>query len=246
VTRPAKHLTGVSFFFLCLLPFVFGAMAGSGGAQKSNHAAHEEKLWATRIPGFEVHDQTLLGALWRLARGPVPFGFGFEKVLKNRLSDPDIPDPRLNLRLQNESIGKILDALCRADSRYTWSSDGVMANLFPKAVVEDSGYLLNRRLETLDLRNVTDVQYGLLAITRQLPPPFEQVAIAQVGGSDPYPTEPWTTDFRNLTVRQAVNRIAAHGGPCGTWIFGGARDFRSFGFFNTHRCSEPRPEPAQR
>jgi len=64
----------------------------------------------------------------------------------------------------------------------------------------------------------TTVDDGLFAIPRQLPPPFEKVS-----------------------VRQIVNRLAVHGGQCAVWILGGSRDFRTFGFFNTYRCSNVPP-----
>jgi hypothetical protein len=239
VTRSRRNFTPALLFIL--LTALWPVSEGAGAQQEAKPSAQGEKFLDTNVPEFDVHDLSLLNALWKLAGGPAPFGFGFEKVLKNRLSDPNIPDPHFSLRMRGKSAREILDALCRADSRYTWSSDGTAVDIFPKNVVSDPSYLLNRKLETLELHNVTDVQGGLLAITRELPPPFEQVAIAQIGGADPYPAQPWTITFHNLTVRKAINRLAAHGGSCGTWIFGGAKDFRSFGFFNTYRCPNPRP-----
>ena len=196
--------------------------------------ASSTKSLETRVPEFELRNETLLDGLWKLARGPVPFGFGFEKVLKESLSDPDLPDTALVLKFENKSIREILDALCNADPRYAWSVDGTTVDVFPRSIRNDRFYLLNRELPRLELKNATDVQHGLLAIVRQLPPPVEQIAQAQAGGDDPYPPEPWTVTFENVTVRQVVNRLAEHGGPYGIWIFGGSKDFRAFGFFNTH------------
>jgi hypothetical protein len=209
--------------------------------QPGSQAPKEAQFLEARVTEFEIRGQTLLEALWKLARGPEPFGFGFEKVLKERLSDPEIPNPSLSLRLQDKSIREILDALCKADPRYTWTIDGTTVDVFPRAITNDGLYLLNRKLPRFDLKNATDVDDGLLAIHRQLPPPAEQIAISQAGGADPYPPEPWTVSFENLTVRQIVNRLAEHGGRCGIWIFGGARDFRAFGFFNTLLCSKQPP-----
>ena len=219
-------------FLLVTTLSVFSARASA--QQQVAEPGLKDKLLKTRVPEFELHNQTLLDGLWKLARGPVPFAFGFEKVLKSRLSDPDLPDPPLTLRLQDKSMREILDALCQADPRYTWSMDGDMVDFYPRATINDPSYLLNRKLERFELKNATDVQNGLLAIVRQLPPPIEQIAQAQVGGDDPYPPEPWTVTLENLTVRHVVNRLAAHGGPYGIWIFGGSMDFRAFGFFNTH------------
>lgn len=218
---------------LFTVPFALSPVHMS--AQQSETAiGPKSKLMETRVGKFQLENETLLDGLWKLARGPVPFGFGFEKVLKTRLSDQDLPEPFLNIQLKDKSFREIFDALCKADPRYTWSDEGNFVNFFPRAITNDPTYLLNRRLPKFELKNATDVQNGLLAIHVQLPPPDEQIAQAQVGGDDPYPPEPWTVTLQNVTVRQVVNRLALHGGPYGIWIFGGARDFRSFGFFNTH------------
>jgi hypothetical protein len=209
--------------------------------QLGAQSAPEDKFLDTKVPEFELQDQTLVDGLWKLARAPAPFAFGFENVLKKRLADADIPDPKFSLQLKNTTVRGVLNALCEADSRFIWSMDGATVNVFPRAVTNDDSYLLNRRLERFELKNATDVDKGLFAIPQQLPPPFEQVAHAQAGGGDPYPPEPWTVTFLNLSVRQVVNRLALRGGPCGIWIFGGAADFRSFGFFNTYACSKQQP-----
>jgi hypothetical protein len=225
------------YIFLFLSLFLTMCAGYASSAESRPDERRNRRFLDAKVADFQIKNQTLLDALWQLARGPVPFGFGFEKVLKQQLSDPEIVDPGLNLQLKEKSVREILDALCQADPRFTWSADGSTVNVFPRATIKDSSYLLNRRLPTFALTNATDAQNGLLAIARQLPPPAEQIAQAQVGGDDPYPPEPWTITLRDISVREAVNRIAAHGGPCAVWIFGGAKDFRSFGFFNTFRCS---------
>jgi hypothetical protein len=193
-----------------------------------------DKFLDTTVPEFEIRGKTFIEGLWKLATGPAPFAFGFEGVLAKGLADPKIQDPRISVELKNKTVRELLDALCQADERFTWSMDGATVNVFPRVTTSDRSYLLNRRLETFDLENATDIQDGLLAIVHQLPPPIEQVANAQVGGADPYPREPWTVTYHNLTVRQVVNHLALHGGPCGIWIFGGSTEFRAFGFFNTY------------
>lgn len=231
-----------------LVALALSAFVGSASAQQLKP---ESTGLDAKVFHFELNNETVLDALWKLARGPVPFGFGFEKVLKNKLSDLDLQDPRFTFQLENKSMREILDALCQLDSRYTWSVDGATVNFFPRTILNDRSYLLNRSFPRFELQNATDVQNGLLAIVRQLPPPSEQIAQAQVGGDDPYPLEPWNITLEKVTVRQVVNRLAAHGGPYGIWIFGGAKDFRSFGFFNTHpspwlsKTFESRPKSPQ-
>jgi hypothetical protein len=155
---------------------------------------------------------------------------GFEHELKSKQTDPPILDPRITLHLKTTTVREALDAMCRVDSRYTWSTDDKFINVYPIKTVNDASYLLNRRLMRLDLKELTDIQLGLLAIVNQLPPPREQVAVAQIGGDDSYPPEPWTTSYEDLTVRQAINRLVRHMGERGSWAFTGPADFRAFAF----------------
>jgi hypothetical protein len=155
---------------------------------------------------------------------------GFEHELKSKQTDPPIQDPRLTLHLKATTVREALDAMCQADGRYTWSTDDTFINVYPIKTVNEASYLMNRRLMKLDLKDLTDIGQGLFAIVNQLPPPGEQVAIAQIGGDDSYPPERWTTSYENLTVRQAINRLVRHMGEQGSWAFTGSSDFRAFAF----------------
>jgi hypothetical protein len=229
-------------YIVVTVAVVFGSLgARSFPQQHETQTVSMDKLLETRVADFELHNETLLDGLWKLARIPVPFGFGFESVLKSNSTIPEIQDPQFSLQLKDKSAREILNALCQADSRYMWSIDGTTVNVFPKDILSDPSYLLNRKLARFELKNSTDVDDGLLAISRQLPPPVEQVAHVQMSGDDSYPPEPWTVTYENLTVRQVVNRLAEHGGPCGTWTFGGSKDFRRFAFFNNLRCLKKKP-----
>lgn len=223
---------------IILLAALLGASALGGGRPRPAGRAVRPKDWflAAKVPAFQIRNQTLLDGILQLARGPAPFGFGFERPLRAKSAAPPVPPPRLSLRLAGRTVRQILDALCQADPRFTWSIDGTTVNVFPRGTTGDATYLLNRRIKNFVLRDATNVDDGLLAISRELPPPTEQIAHVQAGGSDPYPQKPWTVTFRRLTVRQIVNRLAAHGGACAFWTFGGSADFRFFGFFNTNLC----------
>jgi hypothetical protein len=185
----------------------------------------------TTIPDFFLADQTIFDGVSELSSESVPLAFGFENVLKVKFGDPPIPDPLIDVTLQDATVKEILDALCKADPRYTWSLDGSTVNIYPRETTDDPSYLLNRRLEKLDIKNITDIDDGLLAIAQQLPPPLEQIAHAQVGGDTTYPPQTWTATFEKLTVRQAVNRLADHMGAHSAWFFSGSRDFRAFAFY---------------
>jgi hypothetical protein len=182
------------------------------------------------ISAFNLNDETIEVGLKRLASGSAAFAMGFEHELKSKQTDPPIPNPRLTLHLTATTVRGALDAMCHADGRYTWSTDDTFINVYPIKTVNLGSYLMNRRLTKLDLKELTDIQQGLWAIANQLPPPREQVAIAQIGGDDTYPAEPWTTRYENLTVRQAINRLVRHMGERASWAFTGSTDFRAFAF----------------
>ena len=186
----------------------------------------------SEISAFNVNNETIEVGLKRLTFTSAAFAMGFEHELKSKQTDPPIEDPRLTLHLTATTVRDALDAMCHADGRYTWSTDDVFVNVYPIKTINDASYLMNRRLEKLELKELTDIQQGLLAIVNQLPPPKEQVAIAQIGIAveDAYPPEPWTTSYENLTVRQAINRLVRHMGERSSWAFTGSTDFRAFGF----------------
>lgn len=185
----------------------------------------------TSVADFSLLNQTIFDGVSELNSEAVPFSFGFERLLKAKFNDPAIPDPNITLMLRNATVKEILDALCKADERYTWSVDGSTINVYPRRTIDDSSYFLNRRLGKLEIQNITDIQQGLLAIAQQLPPPKEQIAHAQMGGDSSYPPEPWTATFENLTVRQAANRLTGHMGAHSAWLFSGSQEFRAFSFF---------------
>jgi hypothetical protein len=190
-----------------------------------------DSILNSEISAFNLDDETIEVGLKRLASGSAAFAMGFEHELKSKQTDPQIQDPRLTLHLTATTVRGVLDAMCHADGRYTWSTDDTFINVYPIQSINLSSYLMNRRLTKLDLKELTDIQQGLLAIVNQLPPPREQVAIAYIGGGDDtYPPETWTTHYENLTVRQAVNRLLRHMGERASWAFTGSTDFRAFAF----------------
>lgn len=223
-------LTTATLFALSLLPLASPAFSASPARQSEIERGFAE---------FSLKNETFLDALWKISNSPHPIEIGFEKVLKEKLSDPDTPEPRFTIDLKNVSIREILNTLCTLDPRYTWWADSGLpdvVNIFPVSMAADSSYLLNRRPEKLELRKATEVEQSLFATANQLPAPFEQVAVAQIGG-DPYPPEPWSFAATNVTVREVINTLALHSGGQALWIFSGAKDFGAFGFFNT------RPSP---
>lgn len=202
-----------------------------------------DSILSTKIAHFELQNQTLFDGVANLSAERIPLTIGFEDILKAKFADPPLQNPRFSVELVDTTVKEIVDRLCTIDNRYTWSLDEGTLNVYPRAVIADQTYFLNRHLPSLDLEKITTTDQGLLAIANQLSPPHEQIAIAQVGGDDSYPLEPWTAVFENITVRQAINRLAAHMGPRSQWVFSGSRDFRSFAFFKAGFNPRPAPNP---
>lgn len=202
------------------------ATVGLGKAQES-----PRKMLEARISVFDLRDSTIFDGVARLSAEPTQFAFAFEYILKTRFTDPPIPDVRFTLHLENRTVRDILEALCGYDNRYTWSLDDKTINVYPKSIVGDDSYLMNRRLPNLALRNVVNAESAMFSSVSQLPSPFEQIAFAQAGGTTGYATA-WNSTFQNITMRQAMNRIASNLGPHGGWVLSGSNDFRTIGFHN--------------
>jgi hypothetical protein len=201
-------------------------------------ALQELDLDHTRVD-FTLTNQTLFDGLAALSSKRIPLALGFEEVLKLKFTDQPPQNPRFSLDLKSKTPAEIVEVLCTMDPRYTWSRDGATINVYPRAVIGDPAYLLNRKLNKLEVMNLPDPDHALLAIIRELPPPLEQVSYTGIGGDSSY-AAPWTMSFHDLTVRQAINRLAAHMGTRSQWVFYGSRDFRSFAFFKAG--FNPRPD----
>ncbi len=217
------------------------ALAGAVAVEPGQEPSTGDSTPSAGIAHFELKNQTFFDGMASLSSARVPIRLGFEEVLRAEFADAPPPSPRFDLELTGATAMEIVQTLCALDTRYTWAFDGNTINVFPRAVVGDPTYLLNRSLDKLDVAGIRNPQQPLLAIARQLPPPREQIGYAQVGGDSSY-AKLWAVSFEDLTVRQAINRLAAHMSQRGVWVFSGSSDFRSFAFFKSG--FNPRPAPA--
>jgi len=175
-----------------------------------------------------LQNGTILDGIAELTRTVSEATFSFEVELGDTLPESHTPIGRFSLDLRDQTVSQILNELCRADQRYKWSRDGWMINVFPAKTTPS--YLLNRNLERLSFTKVTNAQDAVFITVKQLPAPFEQIAVVQPGGNISY-SQPWTSTFDHLTVRQAFNRVAEHVAPRTGWIFGGRNGFRTVMFY---------------
>jgi hypothetical protein len=195
---------------------------------KSDLAA---KLLNVIVPAFEVKDGTILDGIAVLTKANTGLAFSFEDDLKQEFHSEAISPTDFSITLQNRTVRQLLDELCRADSRFQWTRDGNMINVFPGHTAnEGTSYLLNRKFNQLEFSGITNAQDAVFAAVKQLPPPFEQIAIAQAGGNIVY-AAPWSAKYTGLTVRQALNIIALQLSSRSAWIFGGSKNFRTITFY---------------
>jgi hypothetical protein len=181
------------------------------------------------VAHFDVTDSTLVEALSKLSLQRVDgLHLGIEEILRQSVFEAPDQSVRFSLNLEDATVGDIVEKLCQFDSRYTWSTDGSMINVYPRQIVEDPAYLLNREIERIALDNTTEPYQALTPLAKLFP--TEQIGYAGIGIAAPYP-EPWSAVFERLTVRQLMNRIAEHSGPRGGWIWQGSKDQRFFWFF---------------
>jgi hypothetical protein len=98
--------------------------------------------------------------------------------------------------------------------------------------MKDSTYLLNKEIAVLELKGVTDAQEAVFTVANQAPGQKQQIALLQSGRSLKF-AKPWTVSFKNITVREAFDRIAEQFGATSGWQFGGAADFRVITFHDS-------------
>jgi hypothetical protein len=181
------------------------------------------------VAHFDMKDATLVDALSKLSLEPIAgLHLGIEEIIRENGSEVEDRSGRFSLTLRDENVRDILDTLCNSDNRYTWSTDGSSVNVYPREIIGNTSYLLNRKLDSIALENIHGPSDALNTLVRLLP--GEQLGVAQVGLYNGYP-ESWTASFSHLTVRQLMNRLSEHNGPRGGWIWSGFVGQRFFAYF---------------
>lgn len=137
---------------------------------------------------------------------------------------------KFRARIEGRSIAEVLTWLCSLDPRYTWARDGSMANLFPRALQGDKTYFFNRVLPVMRFQNARKADEATISVVHQLADPNENLICLGIGGNLNF-AKPWTATFRDITVRQALNRIAQQLGPTYGWQIGGTTKQRLIVFY---------------
>lgn len=106
---------------------------------------------------FDLTGSTLVDGLSKSNLEPLAgLHLGVEEVLREKFSEAPDRSVRFSLTLENATVRDIVGTLCQFDSRYTWYTDGLSINIFPREAIGNSSYLLNRELEEITLSKIAD------------------------------------------------------------------------------------------
>jgi hypothetical protein len=183
---------------------------------KQTPTTHVFDPFEQEVESFELRDQTIGEALGQLNQS-FDISISIEGVLPE---EGTVTNPKLTASMRSVTLAEVLDQLCVLDTRYRWARDGNGANFFPKTSLSDPNYFFSRTLTDLNFHDVRRVGDAVIAIDRQSGDPSGGVIYMGIGQTQGF-AEAWTASFRNLTVRQALNRIAQQLGPTYGWQIGG-------------------------
>lgn len=206
----SNHLLSATFVCLVGLLIPFRHLRGQ--------AANKTDPFDYRVQTFTLNHQTLFDAIGRLheATGVV---ISVERVLSTTSASE--ADEEFTSTIPGGKPDVVLNEICALSGRYTWSREGKMVNIYPRDVARDQSYLFNRRIPAFSLQEVSDAPTAAIRAVRELPGNPAQLIILEAGNYDF--RQPWTVEFKNLTLRQAINRIAEHlCSTCG-WQLTGTR-----------------------
>lgn len=195
-----------------LIPFV--CVMSCYGQENKNGAA---RMLEQHVPHYAPTKVTLVEATSKLSEYPLQsLHIGLEVLAREKLSDPLNGTIVFSADLRGKTISQILDALCGFDPRYTWSTDGSTANIYPRATTSQAKYVPNLRARRLRVQSILDPDgvFGPLhVLLPEAPFGYMQLGVGDIGYA-----EPWSRVFENLTVRQLINRVAEHMGQRTSWL----------------------------
>ncbi len=219
-----------------VLTVFFAPVAGARIDQAPELSTLHQSSLEQKVKDFELVDESLIDGIAKLSQLPIELHFGVEEILGSTFTDRVAREVRFSIKLQDQTVSEILDALCRADSRYVWSTDGNTVNVYPRTTVNDDSLLPNMLVKRIEVTKIGQPEDALTFLVRQLPK--QDIGDSSLGGDSRY-AEPWTASFENITVRQFINRIAEHMGPRTSWFWHGIKNEAYFTFLkgsvNTER-----------
>src|SRR5579859_1370254 len=220
-----RYIITIALSLLCLASLSLGQNGLNNGAVNPQGPPLDQK-----VQTFDLEDGALIDGISVLSLdADVNLRLGFEEIICEHFIDRSARTVHFSLHLVNRTVKEILHTLCQHDVRYAWSTDGDSVNVYPRASVGDSSYLLNIGLERIALTDIPDPDQAFVPLSKQPQLLNEQIGYMQTGGDNHYETT-WTATFEHLTVRQFANRLAEHMGPRTFWGWQGGKKERMFTF----------------
>lgn len=177
------------------------------------------------VGSVQLKDETIFGEIARLNQA-FDFSISIEGILP---AAGTVSNPKFSATVDSQTISQVLTWLCNLDTRYTWTRDGNMVNVFPRAFINDKSYFFNRLLPEVSFNGIRESGVAAMEVVHQLGDPHEQLYFLGIGGTQTF-ARPWTATFHEVTVRQALNRIAQQLGPTYGWQIGGTINQRMIMF----------------
>jgi hypothetical protein len=208
--------------------------AGAVGCWSSHAVGNNSQQDETTSPlqqkvgPISLRDEYFAAGLAKLNLQTHGLGFAIE-FLAGKPGSPPPPDSKFNAEKGVGTVEDTLKWLCALDPRYTWKVDGRIVNIFPRDSVSDPSYLFNRRLPTLRFTDLISAADSLDKIFKPVAKPNESVITIADAGSFP---KPWSVTFENISVREALDRVAENLGAGHGWMVSGNADTRLISFYS--------------
>lgn len=210
-------------FALPLLCSAGSFLATRNQQQPTSPVTQDPLMQVVRVA--ELKDETIFAEIARLNQN-FDIAISIEGILP---AAGTVTNPRFTAKIENESITNVLSWLCGLDTRYTWTRDQNIVNVFPRTSLNDKTYFFNRSLPEVQFQDIRESGVAVMEVVHQLGDPNENLYFMGIGGTQNF-AKPWTTTFHNITVRQALNRIAHQLGPTYGWQIGGNANQRMIMF----------------
>jgi hypothetical protein len=183
---------------------------------------------------FQLDQQTMFEAIARLNES-TGIVVSVERVLGTEGEGP--VDPKFTATIGGGKPASILDEICDLDGQYSWARDGNVVNIFPRRSVKDRAYLFNRKIPVLKLKDAADAPSAAIDAVHALSGPPAQLIVLILGNLDF--EKPWTTTIGDLSLRQAINRIAEHLCVTCGWQLSGTDTTPTIVFYRRLQASPP-------
>jgi hypothetical protein len=243
MVRQAETLVLIS----CLASAVLiGTRLQNAAAQSNLTAQTLQDPLKQPVPSLELNNETILDGVAKLNQSTAGVGFAVELPLGRTISAKAPELRRFQVVLAPTTLADILDQFCQLDPTFSWQQFGTDVNVFPRSLMNDPTYVLNRKIEGFNLIDAPDANTALFTALSFLPGPREQIAILQSGMSLSF-SRLWTASFKNITIRELLDKIAEQMGGNYGWQFGGAANFRMvtfhvrLGTMPTNNPGQPKP-----